>query len=61
MNYKAYTKSITTGDEVLNFTGKVRNKTDLRALILKHPLLAFISKVSYGKKDYTISDIYAGR
>jgi len=55
MNYKAYEK------DNLIITGKARNKKEMRVIILNHRAMRTITKVEYGKKNYTMSDIYAGR
>lgn len=59
MNYKIYTSEY--GKDILQRIGKASNKAELRSIILSHKLLPFISKVSYGKRIYTINNIYAGR
>ena len=61
-NYKAYGKNlITDGKEIVLRIGEARNKEHLRAIILNHECLQDFTKVAFGKREYTISDIYAGR
>lgn len=38
--------------------GEANNKASFRNLIMSHPARHLISRVRYGKKEYTISDIY---
>ena len=42
-------------------SGKAKNKEELRNIILNHKSMQEFTKVRYGKKFYSMSDIYAGR
>jgi len=59
MNYKAYGNSY--GKETLLAAGSAKNKAKMRERILNHRALQIFSRVEYGKKSYSMSDIYAGR
>lgn len=59
MNYKAYGNSY--GKEDLLVVGSAKNKKEMREIILNHRALQVISRVEYGKKSYSMSDIYTGR
>ena len=59
MNYKAFGNRY--GQEEMLVIGSATNKKDMREKILNHQGLQVFSRVEYGKKSYSISDIYAGR
>lgn len=59
MNYKIYGNNY--GKEDLLVVGKAKNKKDLREKVLNHQGMMVFSRVEYGKKSYSLSDIYAGR
>ena len=59
MNYIVYGNNY--GVKEIMFIGKAKNKNKLREIILNHKNKAFISWIRYGKRIYTVSDIYAGR
>ena len=61
-NYKAYGKNmVSEGQEIILFIGQARNKEHMRHIILDHKQMQNVSRVAYGKREYTMSDIYAGR
>lgn len=61
-NYKAYGRNLLTdGEEIILSIGEAKNKKHLREIILNHKNLQNFSKVAFGRKEYSISDIYAGR
>lgn len=59
MNIHAYKTNC--GNKELLFVGSAKNKEEMRQIILNHNNMQKISSVGYGKKEYTMSDIYAGR
>ncbi len=59
MNYKAYGNRY--GQEDLLVIGFAKNKKAMQEIILNHKALQVISRVEYGRKSYSMSDIYAGR
>ncbi len=61
MNYKAYKLDHSINKEVLSEVSSVKNKKELRESILSSPRLQEFTRVEYGRKSYTLSDIYVGR
>lgn len=61
MVYKAYKLDRNINQEVISETCIVKNKVELREAILSSPRLQEFTRVQYGNKSYTLSDIYAGR
>ena len=59
MNYKAYGNRY--GQEEILVVGSAKNKKEMREKILNHRALQVFSRIEYGKKSYSLSDIYAGR
>jgi hypothetical protein len=59
MNYLVYGNQY--GKEDLLVVGQAKNKKTMREIILSHKLMQIISRVQYGRKSYSMSDIYAGR
>jgi hypothetical protein len=59
MNYLAYRSNY--GVDEIAVVGKAKNKSDMRSIILNHKSMQEFIKVRFGKKFYTMSDIYAGR
>lgn len=59
MHYRVYTQEY--GQERLILTGSARNKEEMREIILNHKNKALFTRIGYGKRSYTVSDIYAGR
>jgi len=56
MNYKIV---LNTG--YLGYCGKAKNKRELREIILSNKDMQIIQSIIYGRKTYTMSDIYACR
>lgn len=59
MNYHAYKKE--NGRLELIEVRKVKNKLEMREKLLTSKNLHLIEKVEYGRRSYTMSDVYAGR
>jgi hypothetical protein len=59
MEYKAYGNR--NGEENLLVVGSAKSKKEMRKRILTHWALRVFSRVEYGKKSYSLSDVYAGR
>ncbi len=59
MNYKLYGNHY--GKENLLVIGSAKNKKEVREKVLNHQAMQVISRIEYGKKSYSMSDIYAGR
>ena len=58
-NYVAYKSNY--GKKEILFVSRARNKEEMRQLVLNSPKMQEIVSVRYGIKEYTMSDIYAGR
>lgn len=61
MIYKAYKIDRTINEEVICECFKVSNKKEMRKEVLSSPRLQEFTKIEYGRKTYSLSDIYAGR
>ena len=61
MVYKAYKLDRSINQEVISETCIVKNIAELRESILSSPRLQEFTRVEYGRRSYTLSDIYAGR